>query len=40
MKRSLVELIEKIRELKRKRNAVILAHNQLPEVHDIAHYVG
>lgn len=41
MKRSLVELIEKIQELKRKRNAVILAHNyQLPEVHDIADYVG
>ena len=34
-------LIEKIQELKRKRNAVILAHNyQLPEVQDIADYLG
>lgn len=34
-------LIEKIENLKRRRNAVILAHNyQLPEVQDIADYVG
>ncbi|MDD2671481.1 MAG: quinolinate synthase NadA [Syntrophales bacterium] len=32
---------EKIKELKKKNNAVILAHNyQLPEVQDIADYVG
>ncbi|PKN36034.1 MAG: quinolinate synthase [Deltaproteobacteria bacterium HGW-Deltaproteobacteria-19] len=36
-----MNLVEKIQELKRKRNAVILAHNyQLPEVQDIADYVG
>ena len=34
-------LIEKINELKEKRNAIILAHNyQLPEVQDIADFVG
>lgn len=34
-------LVEKIDELKRKRNAAILAHNyQLPEVQDIADFVG
>lgn len=35
------ELQEKIKELKEKRRAVILAHNyQPPEVQDIADYVG
>ena len=35
------ELVRKIKELKKKRNAIILAHNyQLPEVQDIADYRG
>src|SRR5438105_15251585 len=36
-----VDLAEEITELKRDRNAVILAHNyQVPELQDIADYVG
>src|SRR4030081_593699 len=36
-----VDLAEKLLELKRKRNAVILAHNyQVPELQDVADYVG
>src|SRR6202011_2338449 len=36
-----IDLAEELRELKRKRNAVILAHNyQVPELQDVADYVG
>ena len=40
-RRTGIDLAEELQELKRKRNAVILAHNyQVPELQDAADFVG
>jgi len=41
LKKEFRDLEEKIKDLKKKRNAIILAHNyQLPEVQDVADFRG